>query len=368
MLIQYDHQVFSLQNAGGASRYHYELIRYLRNVRDVQTELVIGLNGSVLPFEEFSAPETRVWGMKSHIRPGKGRYIANELLGNGVALCRGKVDVYHPTLYRNMPLVRARRRVVTHHDCAHERYPEFFSSVKRIVSAKQKQFAGADAIICVSESSRRDLHEFYEVDPLKVRVIHHGLTPLARNAAACAYLKKRMRREFLLFVGSRAVYKNFPILLKAFHESGVDRSFDLLVLGGGAITRAECELAAKLGLTNSLIAEADADDALLAEAYAAARLFVYPSLYEGFGFPPLEAMACGCPVLASNSSSIPEISCDAPSYFDPRDLTALCAALHKATTDEEARKHAVERGLSVAAQYSWDKCGRETLALYRECQ
>jgi glycosyltransferase involved in cell wall biosynthesis len=368
MRIQYDHQVFSLQNAGGASRYHYELLRYLRTVSDVRTELVLGLNGVKLPFNELSAPETRVWGLRSSLGAGKYRYIANEAFGNLIALWQGRADVYHPTLYRNLPMVRARRIVVTHHDCAHERYPELFPTGKRILSAKKRQFAQADAIICVSESSRRDLLDFYGVDPSKARVIHHGLTKLAGSTAASAYLKKLTRREFLLFVGSRAPYKNFNNLLRAIHESHMDRSFDLLVLGGGALTDTESDLVSKLGLTGSIVFIPEADDALLAESYRAALLFVYPSLYEGFGFPPLEAMACGCPVLASNTSSIPEVSCDAPFYFDPSDPGALCASLVQASTDDEARKRAVKRGLQVAAQYSWDKCGKETLSLYRECQ
>jgi glycosyltransferase involved in cell wall biosynthesis len=368
MRIQYDHQVFSLQNAGGASRYHFELLRYLSTVDDVRTQLALGLNNLNLPLGGLSAPETRVWGLRSRLHAGKSRYMANEVFGNLMALWLGKADVYHPTLYRNMPMVRTHRIVVTHHDCAHERYPEFFPAAKRILDAKRMQFAEADAIICVSESSLKDLLAFYAVDHSKVRVIHHGLTKLARSTLASAYLAKRLRRGFLLFVGSRAAYKNFNNLLRAFHESRMDRSFDLLVLGGGNLTGAESDLARKLELTDSLVLVPEADDALLAEAYAAARLFVYPSLYEGFGFPPLEAMASGCPVLASNTSSIPEISCDAPFYFDPSDLNALCAALEKASTDEEARKHAVERGFRVAAQYSWNKCGAETLALYRECQ
>ena len=110
---------------------------------------------------------------------------------------------------------------------------------------------------------------------------------------------RKLRRDYLLYVSGRSVYKNFTGLLKAFRESGLYRSFDLLVLGGGPLTPEEVDLIAQLGLTDSIISIPVASDSLLAEAYAGAKLFVYPSLWEGFGLPPLEAMAAGCPVLAS---------------------------------------------------------------------
>jgi glycosyltransferase involved in cell wall biosynthesis len=142
----------------------------------------------------------------------------------------------------------------------------------------------------------------------------------------------------------------------------------LLVFGGGPLTPAETALIAELGLSNCVSSIREASDELLREAYAGAKLFVYPSLCEGFGFPPLEAMAAGCPVLASNTSAIPEVCLDAPFYFDPLDRNSMVRGLLQAVNDEEARRKAVARGSQVIARYSWTKCGQETLALYRECQ
>jgi glycosyltransferase involved in cell wall biosynthesis len=190
---------------------------------------------------------------------------------------------------------------------------------------------------------------------------------LPRTLEASVHLKKHVQREFLLFVGSRAPYKNFDSLLEAFNESRLYQSMDLLVLGGGPLTVKETDLATKLGVAENVIVVPEASDTLLAEAYSGAQLLVYPSLCEGFGFPPLEAMALGCPVLVSNTSSLPEVCRDAPFYFDPHDKNALVPALLCAATDRTARDLAVRRGIPVADQYSWDKCGQETLALYREC-
>jgi glycosyltransferase involved in cell wall biosynthesis len=296
------------------------------------------------------------------------RYIANEVLGNTLAPFAGPLDVYHPTLYRQMPLVRARRVVATHHDCTVERFPDLFPNAQQNIRFKRRLYAEADAIICVSESSRQDLLAFYGVDRAKTRVIHHGLQRLPGSVAAAVQLRARVPEEYLLFVGSRAPYKNFDNLLRAFRTTRLHESMLLLVVGGGPLTPKEQALAKALEVENSLVVFPRMADALLAEAYAAATLLVYPSWWEGFGFPPLEAMAAGCPALVSNTSSLPEICRDAPFYFDPQDQGALERALLEATNDEAARRRARERGTQVAAQYNWQKCGDQTLALYRECQ
>jgi len=367
MRILFDHQVFSLQDAGGASRYHFELLRCLACVPGVRADLFLGMSGCALPFGELPPERVRVTRFHGRLRPGAARYILNEFLGN-LRWAASRFDVYHPTLYRRMPLVRARRIVVTHHDCVHERFPDLFPHVKQIIRAKRRLFADADAIICVSESSRRDLLQFYAVDAAKTRVIHHGLHRLAGSARATAELRAQLPAEYLLFVGSRAPYKNFNNLLRAFRSASLHRSMFLLAAGGGPLTREERALAEELEIASRLVVFPHLTDELLAAAYAAATLFVYPSWYEGFGFPPLEAMAAGCPALVSNTSSLPEVCRDAPFYFDPQDQGSLERGLLEATTDQPARRRARETGTRVAAEYSWQKCAAETLALYRECQ
>jgi glycosyltransferase involved in cell wall biosynthesis len=368
MRILYDHQVFSLQNAGGASRYHYELMRSLRQTADIRAEVWLGMHDSAYPFPALRGRHARVLSCGRVLDRGKCRYLVNELFSNMLAPLAGTMDVYHPTLYRRMPLVRARRLVVTHHDCAHERFPELFANAARIIAAKRRLYAQADAIICVSESSRQDLLSFYGTREQETRVIYHGLRQLAGSPVAARRLRTLLPRDFLMFVGSRAAYKNFDLLLSAFRETGLYRSTLLLVAGGGPLTEAERSLAKKLEIESQLIVVPEISDELLAEAYARARLLVYPSRCEGFGFPPLEAMAAGCPALVSRTSSLPEICRDAAFYFDPEDPASLGPALSEAVADEPSRERARRRGREVAALYSWDRCAKETLALYRDCQ
>jgi glycosyltransferase involved in cell wall biosynthesis len=368
MRLLYDHQVFSLQNAGGASRYYYELMKFFTTVPEVDTRLLLGISGTVYPFRQLNSAGTRVKSFREWLPPGLWRYIANDVWSNLAAPFSGKFDVYHPTEYLRMPMVRARRVVATHHDCTHELYPEMFPKRNKVLWARKRLFPRVDAIICISESCRQDLLRFYNVDPGKTRVIHHGVSPLPRSPEAARRLRTMLRREYLLYVGLRYAFKNFHALLQAFRDTGLHETFDLLVLGGGPFNAAERELIARLELGDSIITLPRVSDELLAEAYANAKLFVYPSRSEGFGLPPLEAMSLDCPVLAGRASSIPEVCQDAPFYLDPGDQHSFHRELARAVSDEPARRRSIERGREVVARYSWEKCGRETLDLYRACQ
>ena len=365
--IHYDHQVFSLQNTGGNSRYYFELMRHLAHYPDVRQELFLGLHQSGMPFMELAGDTVRVVEHESLLAPGGKRYVINELLNNAYALSRGTFDIYHPTHHRYLPFARARRMVITHHDCTHEKFPAEFRYLDQVLRSKRALFARADVIICISEASRHDLLHFYDVDPAKTRTVHHGFTHLERSPQAADDIKKRVRREYVLYVGSRAVYKNFRGLLQAFRSARLHEVMDMLAVGGGPFSAQETASVAELGLTQAVTIIPTVTDELLAEAYAGARLLAYPSLSEGFGLPPLEAMSLGCPVLACHASSIPEVCGDAPFYYDPQQPESMRHALLLAVEDREARERAIARGREVVARYSWEKCSQETLTVYREC-
>jgi glycosyltransferase involved in cell wall biosynthesis len=359
--ILYDHQVFSLQDAGGASRYHFELIRNLQSLDEIAMDLLLGLNGSVMPFSSLQQSRTRVFGRRTAMKPGLSRYAINELLSAMAAPLRGRVDIYHPTLYRALPWVRRRGVVVTHHDCIHERFPHLFPNAASIVATKRKLFAQAGAIICVSASSQRDLLHFYDVPENKTHVIHHGFVPLSLMQGGV-----ETSGPYLLYVGSRASYKSFGLLLEAFSRSGLGGSYRLLAVGGGAFTTQEQEQIASLRLTGLITLVPKADDATLARAYRDAALFVYPSLYEGFGFPPLEAMSVGCPVLANRTSSLPEICGDAAFYFDSSDPEQLAQRLQSIVEDKQGLADKRKLGEEQVKLYDWGRCAHSTLAVYRQ--
>jgi glycosyltransferase involved in cell wall biosynthesis len=360
MRILYDHQVFSLQDAGGASRYHFELIRNLQGSDGVAIEVLIGLNGSVMPFA--SLQQAKVFGRRTGIKPGLARYAINELFSALLAPLRGKVDIYHPTLYRALPWVRRRRIVVTHHDCIHERFPQLFSDAAAIIESKRNLFAQADAIVCVSQSSRNDLLHFYDVAERKTHVVPHGFSPLRQTAGEGVVERTS---PYLLYVGSRAGYKNFGLLLEAFSRSGLAPGYRLLVVGGGPWSAEEQARVASLGLSGSLTLIPKAEDAVLARAYRDASLFIYPSLYEGFGFPPLEAMSLGCPVLVNRTSSLPEVCGDAAFYFEASDADELSGVLMSTLENAEGLASKRRLGEQQVRLYDWDRSARSTLEVYR---
>src|SRR6202167_3000630 len=349
MRILYDHQVFSLQDAGGASRYHFELVRNLQGSDGGEIEMLMGLNNSVMPFANLRQAHTNVLARNTGTNPGMVRYAVNELFSALMAPLRGKVDIYHPTLYRALPWVRRRRIVVTHHDCIHERFPQLFSNAASIIETKRKLFAQADAIICVSQSSRNDLHHFYDVAEKKTHVVYHGFSPLQLAPGG----PPAVIEPYLLYVGSRTGYKNFGLLLEAFSRSGLAAHYRLLAVGGGSFTPAEQERIALLKLGRSVTVVPKADDATLARAYRDAALFIYPSVYEGFGFPPLEAMSMGCPVLVNRTSSLPEVCGNAAFYFEASGAEELAAILESTLSDSQGLMMKRKLGEQRVRLYDW---------------
>jgi glycosyltransferase involved in cell wall biosynthesis len=365
MRVCFDHQVFSLQDVGGASRYFIELANFFGRDAGIDLSLFLGFTRNLLEIQRSRENHIRLFRAPARIGPGLFRYALNELISNILTPCSGKFDIYHSTYYRAMPFVRSRRLVATHHDCVQETHPEMFADVEKIRSAKRALYRSADAIICVSEASKRDLCKFYDIDTKKLHVVHHGLSRMIASDSAIHQLAKSVDRPYLLYVGSRAAYKNFKALLVAYERSGLHKDFDLLVIGGGKPTAEESQLVNSLRVGDTVHFYGLAVDDLLAAAYSRAHLFVYPSLYEGFGFPPLEAMSLGCPTLVANSSCLPEICGGGAFYFEPGNEESFACSLTTACMDESNRRGIISVGKEISSGYQWETCGRKTLQVYR---
>lgn len=355
----FDHQVTSLQDAGGVSRYYYELARALASTGKVQAELLLGCNRSVFPFSSLR-PTARVSDYPAFLPPGPARYLLNEAITTVSGPLRPH-DIYHATYQRILPAIRRRAVVATHHDSTPDHYPHLFPDAASIRNRLKKVYARADRIICISASCQADLLRFYDVAPERTQVIHHGFTPLQSNDEQPVDLPIE---PYLLYVGARHSYKNFPLLLEAL---ALQKASDLhlVVAGGGSFTPLEVETIQCLRLASRLHLLPRLTDGQLAAAYRNAAMFVYPSLYEGFGFPPLEAMAAGCPALVSRTSALPEICGGAAFYFNPNkveDLATLITALHN---DSGLRLSKCEAGYAQVAQYTWDRTATGTLSAYQ---
>ena len=362
MNILYDHYIFSTQKYGGISRYFYELITRLSEKPDAGIALFMGLHISKYGLEDYRNRFNRFFGVS---RPEIPRTIKIFTLINSLILPgfanKSCIDIYHQTYYtRYLPRFNG-ARIVTVHDMIHELYPQYLSAHKTVSALKKWSVERAAGIICVSQSTKRDLIEIFNVPEEKIRVIYHG-----NSLVIDPGLLPEIKDPYILYVGQRGGYKNFRLLLEAYAKSPVVNSnFKLICFGGGPMQSEELMFIKETGIAGKILWHSG-PDRLLANLYKYAAAFIYPSLYEGFGFPPLEAMHYGCPVVVSNRSSIPEVVGKAGLYFEPAKLDDLIVKLEKILSDGDLRKQLINFGYEQEAKYSWDKCAEETYKLYKD--
>jgi glycosyltransferase involved in cell wall biosynthesis len=282
-----------------------------------------------------------------------------------LALARANIDVFHsPT--GTLPLWAPCRQVVTIHDVFAAIEPAWFEPkvAWQLRTTQRRAAHAADAVIAVSESTRRDLIERYAVPAERIRVVYNGVDharfrPAEVDAEAIAR-RFGVRYPFILCVGSLMPWRNAARLLRAAARL---KSFGLLFVGRDIWgTDPTARLAAAHGWDWARFS-GYVDDADLPALYAAASVFAYPSLYEGFGIPPVEAMACGTPVVASTAGALPEVLGDAALLVDPYDEDALADALHTAANDSGTLRR---RGIERAARFTWPKAAAETWQIYVE--
>lgn len=287
---------------------------------------------------------------------------------------RNNYTLLHSLAYVS-PFFNSTPSIVTIYDLSFYLYPQYLRSLQRIylqvstrVSARR-----AKKIITISESSRRDLIQHLRVPPEKIKVIHPGVEAFFFDAPAPETLQhfrrtNKLPEHFILYVGTHEPRKNIPTLLRAFHQT--KRALRLphhLVLAGGRgwMDNAIAETIRELDIADQIIFPGFVPHAELPLWYRAADAFVYPSQYEGFGMPALEALACGTPTITSNVSSLPEAVGDAALLVDPRSTEQLAAALTRLLNDAALRHELAQRGTQHARQFTWTRAAQLTLETYR---
>ncbi|MHB0856228.1 MAG: glycosyltransferase family 4 protein [Anaerolineae bacterium] len=282
------------------------------------------------------------------------------------------VDLFHAT-DNVLPWLARTRSVFTLHDLAFRLYPETHSGPNRaFLELMMPRFLRrADAVIADSEATRQDATSLYGVAPERISVVYPGVHPRFRpvERAEVDALRQRygLPARYLLFVGTLEPRKNLPALLKAYRALLQDGVRVGLVLVGKLGWRTEAYQASLRALApeDLVVTPGYVPDDELPALYTGAELLAFPSLYEGFGFPVLEAMACGTPVVCANVSSLPEVVGDAAIQVDPHDIAALSAALRRVLEDVTLREALAQRGIERAATFTWERTVRETLAVYR---
>jgi glycosyltransferase involved in cell wall biosynthesis len=285
-----------------------------------------------------------------------------------------KIDVFHGTNYC-IPVLAPCPTVVTIHDLSlfTQSHTHEELNVKRGRRRIPIMARRATRIIAPSEWTKREIVEYLGIRSDKIRVIfeaaREGMRPLTADECRGVLDKHGIRRPYLLYVGTIEPRKNLLALLRAYDEllRATPHRPQLVMCGGrGWLCDEVFKLAEELKLSDRVRFTGYVEDADLPALYSAAEAFVYPSLYEGFGLPPLEAMACGAPVIASNVSSLPEVVGAGGLTHDPNDVQGLAQSMAQMLGDETAREHFRREGLKQAAKFSWDRAARETQALYDE--
>jgi len=283
-------------------------------------------------------------------------------------LARHAVDLYHSTAYA-LPAIGGAgpATVLTVHDLVADVFPAALSRRHRMAFRRTFRSAvTACRVIAVSESTRRDLLRRYEVAPERVVVVPNGVAAAFRSVEGAA--TSGFQAPFLLYVGGLDPLKNVPFLLEVLARARrQDGALALVAIGEeGPRREALAEAARAAGLADAVHLPGYVDDARLAAAYREARAFVFPSRYEGFGLPPLEAMAAGCPVVSSPAGSLAEVLAGAAILKAPDDAEGWAAAVHELAVDPALRRRLVDAGRARAASFTWAAAARRTLAVYEE--
>jgi glycosyltransferase involved in cell wall biosynthesis len=290
-----------------------------------------------------------------------------------VDLITGPVDVFHSPDYVLPPLSQG-KKVVTVHDLSFLRFPEGAEPrLRRYLSAAVPRIVReADLVLGDSENTKQDIVEFFGVNPDKVKVVYPGVDPAFRpikdpQALAAARELYRLDSPFILCVGTLEPRKNLTTLLDAYAalRSGGEVDHKLVIAGGkGWLYDGIFSRAAELSLQDDVAFLGYVAEEHLPALYCLSDLLVFPSLYEGFGLPPLEAMACGTPVITSDSSALPEVVGQAALMVRAEDGEALAEAIKTLLADSDLRKDLVSKGLSRAAEFTWRASGEKLLTVY----
>ncbi|WNC71196.1 glycosyltransferase family 1 protein [Thalassotalea psychrophila] len=362
MKVAYDGNIFLSQKYGGISRYFNELFCQFDQQQEINYMVFSPL---FINSYLHQVDPSIVYGKKINKIPNKmGRLLtAYNLLLSNSAMKKWQPDLIHETYYSNFNVGnKSCPKVITVHDMIHEIYPSSFLANDPTAKYKRNAINRADHIIAASENTKKDLINIAGVTENKISVVHHGVSPIPGEAKT---VPEAFDGSFLLYVGLRQGYKNFENLIKAYASSpNLKSDFTIVTFGGGAFSKGELNLFKQLKIPHNCIINMQGNDQQLKYLYTKAAAFVYPSLYEGFGMPPLEAMCYNCPVISSNSSSIPEVVGNAAYFFNPLDIEDLVYAIQQVVYSDQIRENLIKRGQQQRELFSWQRCASQTLDVY----
>lgn len=359
MKIAFDHTIFLIQKYGGISRYFIEVQNNLYKKHNTKIFCPIHLN-------EFIKKNS--FNNLSLLKINKIPKYNSRLLNyfnykfNDYYFSFWKPDIIHKTYYNEFDYnFKKAKKILNVWDLSHEIFHYMYNQPASW-RPKQNALNKADHVICSSKKTRDDLIKYYEFDKNNTTVVYQGTPKLIGIE-----LNIKINFKFFLYVGSRKKYKNFNTVLKAFAlKKNLLDEFKLVCFGNEKLNNEEIEMINKLGIDVKNILFYSGNDDLLYNLYKKAEALIYPSLNEGFGFPPLEAMNSLCPVIVSNNEAIYEAVDDCGIYFDPRNENELLNCIEQIVNNSFEKKILIKKALERSKKFNWNKTSYEIEKIYKK--
>ena len=356
MDVLYDYQTFINQKFGGISRYFAELMTRLPRGYEFHNPVVLSSN---VYLKSVPGMELATMWAPRFMKKWKRMHKINKCICRQV-LRHGKYDIFHPTYYDSYFLDSVKSPyVITVHDLTYEKYPEMLPQNDGTAENMRLTIKNASRIIAISHNTKRDLMELYGLPDDKIDVVYQGYGLDTSRVEIVPELAER----FILYVGGRLGYKNFARFCEAFAIIRAKHPDIELVCTGTPFDNDEQAMLDRLGISGCS-RSIFVSEPQLTWLYRHALCFVYPSLYEGFGIPILEAFATGCPVVLSDASCFPEVAQDGGRYFNPEDAGSIASAIEDVITDAALRDRLVTRGSEIVKSFSWERVAAETAQVY----
>ncbi|NCN11197.1 MAG: glycosyltransferase family 4 protein [Leptospira sp.] len=388
MNVFYDHQIFSEQNYGGISRYFVELIKRFStnndnycilpkiysnniNIQELNLKNFVSYKAyeSFLPKLNFKG-KYRIFKLLSDLGLFINPFSINQKSSLS-AIKKLEIDIIHPTYYSTYFLILAKEKripyVVTIYDMIHELFPDQFPDSDLIIANKKQSILNASLILAISQNTKNDIIKLYNISDKKIHVIPLASSLNFTRSKKELLMNTKQVEEYLLFIGNRSIYKNFAFFLESIN-SLLQSSNDLKLycVGGGKPSNDEIFLIKRFKLESKVIFFQINNNLELSKFYKNAKLFIFPSIYEGFGIPILEAMNSGCLVACSNTSSFPEVAGNAAFYFNPTNKESILNTIQEALFNTKKRELVFKNMLKQRQKFSWDITFKKTLQAYEE--
>ena len=365
MTIQYDHQIFCEQQFGGISRYFYELIKGASQIEGIKAILDVKYSDNV--FLQKLQPDNS-WLTHAKFKGKRDLIRLINYYNTKLVTSKNKFDIFHPTYFNSFSIQNAHGKpmVITVLDLIDEKYhlndPQFSSLIRN----REKTITAADYIIAISENTKMDIIDYFGIDAKKVKVIYLG-NSLEQNEIDAFEKNITTHSPYLLYIGSRkGKHKNIENFIQAIGQVlKTEKELSVVFGGGGTFTNEEEKKFQRAGIEQRVFQVPIKYDSTLIGLFKNASLFVYPSLYEGFGLPILEAFSCGTPCVISKGSSIEEVGLDAAAYFDPTNPEEMAKVVLDVYRYQQLQSEMSSAGLLRAKDFSWQNTVAETLAIYK---